>query len=227
MNEARDPFLRRGTRRVYRLLADSPAAAVLHLPVVERIRNRVNATQMTAAQAIEVIARLRAAGVDSWLAGGWGVDALVGRQTRPHSDLDLIVPLSDEETALGTLGEDGYVVYDRWADGLLDRTFHLVNRRQRRSVEMSMVELDSEAWLRRVDEAARSEGFDVPEMFTSGVIGTEAVSCLTIEMQLALHVGYKLHDEDLVDVALLCRSFSIEPPYSYRSRPGELSRPGA
>ncbi len=30
-------------------------------------------------------------GVAIWLDGGWGVDALLGRQTRPHSDLDIAV----------------------------------------------------------------------------------------------------------------------------------------
>jgi len=30
-------------------------------------------------------------GVEVWLDGGWGVDALVGEQTRVHKDLDLIV----------------------------------------------------------------------------------------------------------------------------------------
>jgi lincosamide nucleotidyltransferase A/C/D/E len=30
-------------------------------------------------------------GVRAWLDGGWAVDALLGRQTRLHSDLDLAV----------------------------------------------------------------------------------------------------------------------------------------
>ncbi len=90
-----------------------------------------------------------------------------------------------------------------------------------------MMEFDSEDWRRRVDELARSEGFVVPEMFTSGVIDGQPVSCVTVEMQLALHVGYRLHHEDLVDVELLCDHFSLERPYSYRPRPGELSSPGA
>ncbi len=36
------------------------------------------------------------AGLAFWIDGGWGVDALLGRQTRPHSDLDLAVHLADE-----------------------------------------------------------------------------------------------------------------------------------
>jgi lincosamide nucleotidyltransferase A/C/D/E len=227
MSDSLDSVQRRLARRAYRVLGQSPAAGLLRLPVIKRMRDRVNATQMTAGQALEIVDVLMDAGVQTWLAGGWGVDALVGHQTREHSDLDLLIAHSDESTALRAVGEDGYSVYDRWADGLLDRTFHLVNRRLRRAVEMSMVQFHSENWRERVDELARSEGFMVPEIFTSGVLDGRPVPCVTIEMQLALHVGYKLHDEDLVDVALLCDHYSLVRPRSYRSRPGELSRPGA
>jgi hypothetical protein len=40
-------------------------------------------------EVVDVLERLDRAGVPVWLDGGWGVDALVGRQTRPHRDLDL------------------------------------------------------------------------------------------------------------------------------------------
>jgi lincosamide nucleotidyltransferase A/C/D/E len=48
---------------------------------------------MSAADVLDVTSRLEAAGISFWLDGGWGVDALVGRETRPHSDLDLVVRL--------------------------------------------------------------------------------------------------------------------------------------
>lgn len=34
-----------------------------------------------------MIDQLTAAGIRVWVDGGWGVDALVGRQTRHHDDL--------------------------------------------------------------------------------------------------------------------------------------------
>lgn len=46
---------------------------------------------MRASDVIMIINALAAAGVDAWLDGGWGVDALVGEQTRPHDDLDLVI----------------------------------------------------------------------------------------------------------------------------------------
>jgi len=46
---------------------------------------------MTEADVIEILGWLADAGVAVWLDGGWGVDALIGEQTREHKDLDLIV----------------------------------------------------------------------------------------------------------------------------------------
>ena len=39
----------------------------------------------------ELGAALDAAGLEHWLFGGWAVDFLVGRRTRPHEDVDLAV----------------------------------------------------------------------------------------------------------------------------------------
>jgi lincosamide nucleotidyltransferase A/C/D/E len=44
----------------------------------------------TEADAAEILGVLGAA--EPRLAGGWGVDALAGRQTREHRDLDVMVP---------------------------------------------------------------------------------------------------------------------------------------
>jgi phosphorylcholine metabolism protein LicD len=41
---------------------------------------------------IEEFASLaKAAGVDCWLRGGWALDFLLGRITRPHEDIDLFI----------------------------------------------------------------------------------------------------------------------------------------
>lgn len=45
---------------------------------------------MTASDVAVVLDRLEDAKIEAWLEGGWGVDALLGKQTRTHDDLDLI-----------------------------------------------------------------------------------------------------------------------------------------
>src|SRR3954471_4183868 len=54
------------------------------------------------------------AGARVWVAGGWGVDALVGRQTREHRDLDLAVDALDESTCERAVAALGYGVETDW-----------------------------------------------------------------------------------------------------------------
>ncbi|MDQ3485221.1 MAG: hypothetical protein M3445_07400 [Actinomycetota bacterium] len=42
-------------------------------------------------EVLAILAALEATGTRLWVAGGWGVDALVGRQTRARRDLDLLL----------------------------------------------------------------------------------------------------------------------------------------
>jgi lincosamide nucleotidyltransferase A/C/D/E len=46
---------------------------------------------MNAGAVVALYLRLQAVGIPIWLDGGWGVDALLGEQTRPHDDLDIVV----------------------------------------------------------------------------------------------------------------------------------------
>lgn len=48
---------------------------------------------MHAQDVIDIVTRLDAANIAVWLDGGWGVDALIGKQTRPHDDLDVVIAL--------------------------------------------------------------------------------------------------------------------------------------
>ena len=83
---------------------------------------------------VEVIDGLESAGIDVWVEGGWGIDALLGEQTRPHYDLDVFIRADDIEAAMrvtGGLGfslmtdelPQGFVVRDK-ADRRID--FHPV-----------------------------------------------------------------------------------------------------
>src|SRR4051812_37627781 len=66
------------------------------------------------AEVLEVLADLRGVGCRVWVAGGWGVDALVGHQTRPHRDLDLAVDADHESAAIPALEDRGYHIETDW-----------------------------------------------------------------------------------------------------------------
>jgi lincosamide nucleotidyltransferase A/C/D/E len=46
---------------------------------------------MTGNDLIRLYTELEKLGITIWIDGGWGVDALLGVQTRPHSDLDIAI----------------------------------------------------------------------------------------------------------------------------------------
>jgi Aminoglycoside-2''-adenylyltransferase len=53
-------------------------------------------SEMTAKDAIELYKLFEQHGIKVWIDGGWGVDALLGHQTRKHDDLDVLytIPMS-------------------------------------------------------------------------------------------------------------------------------------
>jgi lincosamide nucleotidyltransferase A/C/D/E len=62
---------------------------------------------MAAEDVVDVLDRLEAAGVEASLAGGWAIDALLGRTTREHGDLDLAIDADDIDRAIDALEAAG------------------------------------------------------------------------------------------------------------------------
>ena len=65
---------------------------------------------MHADDVLVIIEDLAAVGVGVWLDGGWGVDALVGEQTREHDDLDMVIALDQAGAARAALAAAGFVL---------------------------------------------------------------------------------------------------------------------
>jgi lincosamide nucleotidyltransferase A/C/D/E len=94
---------------------------------------------MTAAEVIRVMDALRNARIPGWLDGGWGIDALLGEQTREHDDLDLVVGLNTVDAALEALRPYGYSM------GLDERPTRLVLQASiHRRIDLHTVIFDSE-----------------------------------------------------------------------------------
>lgn len=88
------------------------------LPVPRRVKAILSRVvyqnpPMPIATARLVLGTLGGAGVRTVIMGGWGVDALVGEQQRPHRDLDLILDHDDLENALATLRGLGFAEWFR------------------------------------------------------------------------------------------------------------------
>jgi lincosamide nucleotidyltransferase A/C/D/E len=65
---------------------------------------------------ISICRSLSANDIQVWITGGWGIDALLREQTRPHKDLDLIMLVDDVIQMRELLGRDGYGLKELWSE---------------------------------------------------------------------------------------------------------------
>jgi lincosamide nucleotidyltransferase A/C/D/E len=148
-------------------------------------------------EVVAVLADLRAARCEVWTSGGWGVDALVGRQTRAHRDLDLAVDAEDEATVVRVLGRRGYRVETDWRPIRVEFVAS-----GRGWVDMHPVAFDGDGHGRQADHG--DGHFDYPpDAFGMGVLAGVAVPCLSRQQQVRFHRGYKPREVDLHDLRLL------------------------
>jgi lincosamide nucleotidyltransferase A/C/D/E len=154
---------------------------------------------MTGCQVVELCRRLEGLGIEIWLDGGWGVDALLGRQTRPHDDLDIVV----EQRALARLR--GLLEADGFRDAPRDDTRpwnFVLGHPDGRLVDFHVVVFD------RDGNGVSGPGvFPASSFGARGTIEGHTVRCLTVEHQLA-RSGYPLRDKDVADLAALRERFS-------------------
>jgi lincosamide nucleotidyltransferase A/C/D/E len=145
----------------------------------------------------EVLDALTDAGCSFWVGGGWGVDALVGRQTRCHRDLDLAIDARDEACAIEALFAIGYRVETDWRPVRVE-----LRRGDHRWVDLHPVHFDEHGNGRQHD--VDGGWFLYPRSgFTTGRLGDAQVLCLTADQQIRFHMGYTPRPVDHHDLALL------------------------
>ena len=65
-------------------------------------------TEMTGRDAAEILGMVERLGVRIWVDGGWAADAVIGRQTRHHADLDIVIEHKDLDAVVGMFRTRGY-----------------------------------------------------------------------------------------------------------------------
>ena len=167
---------------------------------------------MTAADVLEVVDALEAAGISVWLDGGWAVDSLVGEQTRDHDDLDLVVRAWDAERAIIALARTGY----RMQLDARPTRFVLAARDRRIDFHPVLFDENGDA----VQKGAGPNGGDArfPAFgFTGrGTLAGRAVGTLSPDLLVRFHTGYEPQAKDRHNVRLLCERFDIPLPSAYR-----------
>jgi lincosamide nucleotidyltransferase A/C/D/E len=148
-------------------------------------------------EAVQVLDALDGSRVRHWVGGGWGVDTLVGRQTREHRDLDLAVDADHLETCLRTLNDLGYVIDTDWLPARIE-----LRRPSERWVDVHPVAFDDTGHGRQA--GLDGAHFDYPsDAFTVGALNGRQISCLSVQQQRDFHTGYEHQAKDTHDLAQL------------------------
>lgn len=169
-------------------------------------------TRMPAKDAIWLYSLLEDAGIPVWIDGGWAVDALLGRQTREHGDLDIALEVR---------------FLDRLRAVLADHGFREVPKEDSRPWNFVLgndagLEVDVHAFV--FDENGdgvygppeNGEYYRKEALTGQGFICGQPVRCISPEWLVRFHAGYEPRDKDIHDVAALCHHFGIELPKEYR-----------
>ena len=152
---------------------------------------------MDARDVIRVLDALDEAEVPHWAGGGWGVDALVGSQTRPHRDLDLNIDAAHLDRCLEVLGSLGYLAETDWLPSRLE-----LRASGDRWVDIHPVAFDHQGFGRQAD--LDGGFFEYPlDAFDRGMIAGRSVGCVSAGKQRLFHTGYEHRPQDIHDLAQL------------------------
>ena len=161
---------------------------------------------MTAADVVEIVQLLADNGIRVHVDGGWGVDALLGEQTRPHADLDIAMRHKDVPKLRELLESRGYREIpkdDSWECNfvLADESGH--------EVDVHSYTLDADG------NSIFGAPYPADSLTGTGIIGGLQVDCISPDWIVKFHTGYELDMNDHRGVSVLCERFGIELPSEY------------
>jgi len=164
--------------------------------------------RMEAESVIELYNLLQSNGIEVWIDGGWGIDALLGKQTRPHKDLDIAINHKDKPKLRKLLEERGYKDIAR--DDTSDWNFVLGDGE--REIDVHTFVFDEKG--NNIYGAA----YPKQSLTGTGAINGESVKCIPPEWVVKFHAGakYEPKAKDIQDVNAVCDKFGLKPPENYK-----------
>jgi lincosamide nucleotidyltransferase A/C/D/E len=141
---------------------------------------------VTGADVLEVLEALRGAGVEVWLDGGWGVDALAGRETRAHSDVDLALDRDRLAAAREALEAAGFEHASTAKPGLPARLVMI--DLEGREVDLHPLVFDTEGngW-QQLSDSGRAWGcYPAEHLRATGTVAGQTVRCVSAEAPASL-----------------------------------------
>ncbi|MDX6325937.1 MAG: lincosamide nucleotidyltransferase [Nocardioidaceae bacterium] len=156
---------------------------------------------MQLSEVLRVLEALEGEDIPTWVGGGWGVDALAGRQTREHRDLDVLVDRLRLDDCLRVLEDLGYVTETDW----LPIRVEVASSLGWVDVHPIAIAADGSA----VQAGPDGSTFDYPaDAFTVATLAGVEIACISRAHQIAFHLGYEPRPQDEHDLRILRRIVS-------------------
>ena len=166
----------------------------------------MNQPNMPASTVRSLLHLLEQNNIEVHVDGGWGVDALLGEQTRNHEDLDIAVPHKYVAKLRELLAGHGYEEVprpDSW--------------------ECNFVLSDAQGHLIDVHSYTFDEhgnnifgvAYEPRHLTGAGTINGHPVRTIPPDIMVEFHTGYEVDEDDYRDVKALCQRFGIALPIVY------------
>jgi lincosamide nucleotidyltransferase A/C/D/E len=166
----------------------------------------------TLADVLAVLDLAEAVGARLWIDGGWGVDALLGRQTRVHGDLDVAVEVHHLDPLLASLHDCGYAVVGE--NGATGSNF-LTACPRGAVVDLHVIVLDEQGkGVLGPPEAGNA--YPADSLTGHGRLGGRQVDCIAACWAVRFRDGYVGDADDRADVHALSDRFGLTVPEQYR-----------
>ena len=166
---------------------------------------------MEAADVLNLYNALQKLGIEIWIDGGWGVDALLEKQTRPHKDLDIVIQQKDVSELRELFETQGYEEIK--LEIARPHNFVLADRHGR-EIDVHVIVLNDQG-NGIYGPVENGEMYPADALAGLGIIGSQTVRCISARWTINFHSGYELKEKDYKDVSALCEKFGIELPAEY------------
>ena len=178
-----------------------------HMKPSERFEPKSDA-DMSGDVVVQLLQLFEQHGIEVVVDGGWGVDALLGEQTRSHGDLDIALPHKDVPKLRALLETRGYRDVPR--DDTRDCNF-VMGDDQGHEIDFHSYTFDAHGKL--------VFGVEYPfdSLTGAGSIQGYPVKCISAEWMVKFHSGYELDENDYRDVSALYERFGLALPAEYES----------
>lgn len=164
---------------------------------------------MTSKKVLDLYNLFKENGIVVWIDGGWGVDALLGKKTREHSDLDIAVSRKENLKILKLFKNNGYKEEKR-SDS--SEFMYVMKNEAGNCIDVHVFEYDKNG------KNIYDIEYPLGSLTGTGIIDGQQVNCIEKNFMFKFKTGYEPKEKDLLDVRALSKKFGFELPERYAKK---------